>query len=141
MTLRSGSRHVCSPAFTLLEVLIAVAIFFVAIFAILDLTTHTVGSARYLQTSHLDVSSLAAMMSLTNRVEEGEVPREIIDLFEELNPEYGARGNIYEVSSNGLFQVDFEIYSIKGKKVSATTLSMLLFRPQGAGRFRSPLRR
>jgi len=133
--------HRGAAAFTLLEVLVAVAIFFVAIFAILDLTTQTVGSARYLQAAHLDVSSLGAMMSLTNRVEEGEVPREIITPFEEANPGYACRGNIFEVSSNGLFQVDFQIYSVKGKKVAGTTLSMLIFRPAGAGRFRSGIRR
>lgn len=141
MMLRQASRQVRSAAFTLLEVLIAMAIFFVAILAILELTVQSVGSARYLQTAHLDISSLASMMSLTNRVEEGEVPREIIDLFQNANPEYGARGNIFEVSSNGLFQVDFEIYGVKGKKVAASTFSMLLYRPQGAGRFRNPIRR
>jgi Tfp pilus assembly protein PilV len=120
-------------AFTLLEVLIAVSIFFIAMFAILDMTANSVKAARHLQRSNVDVGMLGAMMSLTNQVEEGPVPREIILPFEEANPEYACRGNITEVSSNGLFQVDFEIYSIKDKRVAASTLSMLLFRPPAGG--------
>ena len=132
-------------AFTLLEVLIAVSIFFIAMFAILDMTANSVKAARRLQRSNVDVGMLGAMMSLTNQVEEGPVPREIILPFEEANPDYACRGNITEVSSNGLFQVDFEIYSIKDKRVAGSTLSMLLFRPPAggtrAGRLRSTIPR
>lgn len=129
------------PAFSLLEVMIAMAIFFVAIFAILELTTQSLSAARHLQTSHVDVTGVAATLSLTNRLEEGPLPPEIADQFEDLNPGYRCVGNIYEVSSNGLFRVDFEVAGIKGKKVVGSSMSILLFRPESASSFRNKLGR
>jgi Tfp pilus assembly protein PilV len=130
-----GNRRVApSHAFSLLEVMIAMALFFMAVFAILDLTSQSLAAARGLQRTNLDVGSLATGLLLTNRVEEGSLPPQITSEFEELNPGYTCTGNISEVSSNGLFQVDFEIYGIKGKKVAATTMSILLFRPESASR-------
>ncbi len=139
----SGGPMCPSPqaAFTLLEVLIAMALFFIAIFAILDLTTQSISAARLLQTSHVDATSLAATLSLTNRLEEGPIPREVAEEFEEQNPGYSCNGNIFEVSSNGLYQVDFEVYGIKGKKVVATTMSIWLYRPDSASSLRSKIRR
>lgn len=130
-----------TSAFTLLEVMIAMALFFMAIFAILDLTTRSLAAARGLQRANLDVTSMATGLMLTNRIEEGSLPAEVIAQFEEQNPGYTCNGNISEVSSNGLFQIDFEIYGVKGKKVVASTMSILLFRPESAQSFRSKMRR
>lgn len=121
--------------------MIAMALFFMAIFAILDLTSQSLAAARSLRGSNLDITSLAAGLLLTNRVEEGSLPSEITAEFEELNPGYTCNGNISEVSSNGLFQVDFEIYGVKGKKVVASTTSILLFRPESAKSSASKTRR
>ena len=119
-------------AFTLIEVLIAMALFFVAIFAILDLTSQSISAARYLQSTHVDLTSLASALSLTNRLEEGGLPPQITGQFEDQYPGYTCNGNIFEVSSNGLFQVDLEIYGVKGKKVVASSTSILLYRPDSA---------
>ena len=137
----AGRPPAAEDAFSLLEVMIAMALFFIAIFAILSLTSQSLSAARHLQTSHVDVGGLAAMLSLTNRLEEGSLPREFVAQFEDLNPGYSCDGNIAEVSSNGLFQVDFEIVGLKGKKVVGSTMSILLFRPESASSFRSRLRR
>jgi hypothetical protein len=112
--------------------MIAMALFFMAIFAILDLTSQSLAAARSLQRTNIDIASLATGLLLTNRVYEGSLPSEIMAEFEELNPGYTCNGNIFEVSSNGLFQVDFEIYGVKGKKVTASTMSILLYRPESA---------
>ena len=128
-------------AFTLIEVLIAMALFFVAVFAILDLTSQSIASARLLQSSHVDATSLAAAMSLTNRLEEGQLPSEVMAQFQEQYPGYTCNGNIVEIGSNGLFQVDFEIYGVKGKKVVASTMSIWLFRPDSGSAFRNKVRR
>src|SRR4051794_17036530 len=64
--------------FTLLEVLIAMSVFCIAVFAILDLTSRCLRSARSLQTSFVNVNSLAAELSLTNRLYEGPIPPELI---------------------------------------------------------------
>lgn len=119
-------------AFSLLEVMIAMALFFMAVFAILNLTSQSLAAARHLQTSHVDVGGLAAIMSLTNRVEEGPIPKEIVTQFQDLNPGYSCDGTISEAGSNGLFRVDFEVVGLQGKKVVGSTLSILLFRPESS---------
>ena len=132
---RGASRKPGERAFSLLEVTIAMAIFFAAAFAILSLTSQSLAQARNLQTSHVDIGGLAAMLALTNRLEEGRLPREIIAQFENFNPGYSCEGNIAEVSSNGLFQVDFEVAGLKGKKVVGSTMSILLYRPGSPSSF------
>lgn len=138
MTIGSRTNE---SAFTLLEVMIAMAIFFIAIFSILDLTSQNVAAARRLQTMQLDPSGLASAISLTNRLEEGDIPQDIIAQFQEQHPGYTCTGNITEVSSNGLFQIDFEIGGVKDKKVVGSGLSILLFRPDSASSLRNKIRR
>lgn len=84
---RPGSGEISGTtvaAFTLLEVMIAVAIFFMATFAILNLVGSSVRAARSLEPFSLDASSVVAELSLTNRLEEGEIPRDIIKHFEDI---------------------------------------------------------
>lgn len=128
-------------AFTLLEVMVAVAVFFVAIFAILDLTTQNLATARQLQTAHLDATSVASAIAMTNILEEGPLPSDIIAQFEEQYPGYTCGGEIFEVSSNGLFQVDLKIGGLKNRKVVMTDLSILLFRPDSSRSFRNKIGR
>lgn len=113
-------------AFTLLEVLIAMSIFFVAVFAILELTARGLRMARALQRMQVDISSIAAEVALTNRLEVGSASGD----FGELYPEYTWTREIYEYSTNGLFQVDLAIYwSIEDRPQEYRT-SILLFRPE-----------
>ncbi len=117
-------------AFSLLEVMIAVAIFFMATFAILNLVGSSVRAARGLEPFNLDASSVVAELSLTNRLEEGEIPREIIKHFEDMHPGYTCGGSIIEVRTNGLYQVELLVGGVTaGKHVVATTSKILLFRP------------
>ena len=58
-------------AFTLIEVAVASAILAIALFAILQICTVCLRGARSLSRVHVDASSLAAELSLTNRLEEG----------------------------------------------------------------------
>jgi Tfp pilus assembly protein PilV len=134
-------RQKPTRAFSLLEVMIAMAIFFVAIFAILNLTSQSLASARRLQLAHVDATSLAASLSLTNRLEEGPLPSDIVAQFEEQHPGFTCNGNIFEASSNGLFQVDLEIRGLKEKKVVGSTMSILLYRSGASSAFRSRLSR
>jgi Tfp pilus assembly protein PilV len=120
-------------AFSLIEVMIAMAVFFMAIFAILDLTTQNIASARRLQSSHVDASSVAASLSLTNFVEEGPLPPDIVAQFHEQYPGYHCAGEIYEVSTNGLFQVDLVVSRGKGNKATDSSMSLLLYRPGRPG--------
>src|ERR1051325_1119301 len=74
-----GGRTVCSPlgfdysrstrGFSLLEVMFALTIFFLAIFTILGSVSRSLGAARSLQQKFPDISSLVADLVLTNRLE------------------------------------------------------------------------
>ena len=93
-------------AFSLLEVMIAMGIFFVAIFGILDLTSQNLVAARRLQRHDPDITTLAAQLSLTNRLEEGFDSGDFGDMY----PDCLWSRTITEVSSNGLFRVDFTLH-------------------------------
>ena len=53
-------------AFSLLEVMIAIAIFFTSVFVILELTSQHLRTARILQTLDVDRTSLPSLLSITN---------------------------------------------------------------------------
>jgi prepilin-type N-terminal cleavage/methylation domain-containing protein len=125
--------------FTLLEVLIAMTIFCIAVFAILELTSRCLRSARSLQTSFVSANSLAAELSLTNRLYEGPLPADIVSHFEEEHPGYTCDGEITLVATNGLFQVDLAVIKTAGKAVIESQVSVLLYRPDSPFRGRGGL--
>jgi len=58
-------------AFTLLEVMIAMGIFFMFIFAILELVSTNLRHVQRLQKPTVDIGSLASELSLTNKLSRG----------------------------------------------------------------------
>ena len=112
-------------AFTLLEVMIALTIFFMAVFAILGTVTRSLSAARSLQQKFPDIDALAADLMLTNKLEEGTIDGDFGDLY----PGYTWRRDTYQVATNGLFQVDFMIQSSRGRQSVQWTDSILLWRP------------
>ena len=131
-------------AFTILEVMIALAIFFACVFSILALVSQSLRQARVLRPVNLDARSAIAMLSLTNRLEEGPIPIEIKMAFEKENPGMIIDGEIYQVETNGLFRVDFLVGGLTSgflKSGVAVTNSILLFRPDSQQTIRSPILR
>lgn len=118
-------------AFTLLEVMIACAIFFMAVFAILQLVTTGLIQAKALQQREPDAGVLAATLSLTNQLVEGSVSGDFEEVAPGLYPGYRWSADINEVMSNGLFQVDYVVSGTVGKKhgLSESRMSILMFRP------------
>ncbi len=112
-------------AFTLLEVMIALAIFFMAIFAILGSVSRSLGAARSLQQKFPDISALVADLMLTNKLEEGTGGGD----FGELYPGYSWTGYTNQIATNGLFQIDFVIRSLRGSQAVEWTNSIYLWRP------------
>jgi len=113
-------------AFTLLEVMIALMIFFMAIFAILGPVTRSLGAARSLQQKFPDIDALGAeviMTMKTNKLEEGSVDGDFGDLY----PGYTWRRDINLKATNGLFQVDFIIQSSRGRQRVEWTNSILVW--------------
>ena len=133
------SNHLlCNGAFTLLEVMIALALFFMAVFSILALVSNGLRNARALQQTTVDVGMLAAELSLTNKLTEGTDAGDFGDLY----PDYKWTQEITEVGTNGLFAVKFTIRHHTGGRFVETPMSILLFRPESPTRgFGGGLRR
>src|SRR5262249_52164528 len=91
--------------FTLLEVIVACAIFFMVAFAVLEVVTTGLAAAKALQQREPDAGILAAALSLTNKLEKGTMSGNFEDLAPGLYPGYSWARDVYEVGSNGLFQV------------------------------------
>ncbi len=117
-----------SAAFTLLEVMIAVAIFFMCVFSILELVSSNLKNVQRLQKPAVDIGSLASELSLTNKLEEGSDSGN----FGSLYPGVSWSRNLTMVGTNGLFQVDFVVQdgSGGGRYPVESRLSIFLYRPE-----------
>jgi Tfp pilus assembly protein PilV len=139
--LRMDVRHRARQAFSLLEVMVALGIFFICVFSILALVSRGLQQARALQPMQMDAKTAIAMLSLTNRLEEGPLPPEIVAQFEIAHPNSTIAAEIYEVGTNGLFRVDFTVGSAGGNKRAVTADStILLWRPLSQSRRGFPRR-
>lgn len=114
-----------SNAFTLLEVLIAMGIFAMAIFAILDLVNQNLRAARLLQPHSVDPTLVIQDLMLTNRLEESSTSGD----FGKSYPGYTWTRDIFLVSTNGLFEVDVAVFRDGGGENDVSKMSLLLFRP------------
>src|SRR5262245_64136665 len=70
-TLARTHRQNRVTAFTLLEVMIACGIFFIAVFAILALVSNTLRNAQRLRRVQVDAGIVCAQLFRTNRITEG----------------------------------------------------------------------
>jgi hypothetical protein len=125
--IKSGARK---KAFSLLEVMIASAIFFMAVFAILGLVSSSLNNLRRLQRPLVDASALASELSLTNKLTEGTDSGNLGDLLGKDYSAYTWTRDIEEVQTNKLFQVDFAVQNAGGDRSVVSKISVLLFRPQ-----------
>jgi hypothetical protein len=115
-----------TQAFTLLEVLIAIGLFFMVAFAILQMLVVGLGAARSLQVRHADVGMFLSELAVTNNIlEEGTVSGDFGDFFPGGHWEYTAT----EVGSNGLFQVDVIVTEKTRRGEIISPMSILLYRP------------
>ena len=112
-------------AFSLLEVMIAIAIFFGGVFVILALVSQTLANARRLQRPMVDASMIASELTLTNKLVEGDYSGD----FGKLYPGYTWTSHVEEVRTNKLFQVDYVVENSKNKTI-VSQMSILLFRPE-----------
>ena len=117
-------------AFSLLEVMIAIGIFFIATFAILGLISSALANARRLQRPMVDASALLSQMSLTNKLVEGTYSGNLGDALGPAYADYRWTGEIVEVASNKLFQADFIIQPARGGNAVISRVTTLFYRPQ-----------
>ena len=115
-------------AFTLLEVLIAAAIFFMGIFALLGVLSNGLHAASILQKNAPTTGMAVAELTLTNKLEEVSQAGN----FGELYPDYRWELFPHEILTNGLFQVDVTVYH---RNQVFSTMSILLYRPESPKNF------
>jgi hypothetical protein len=119
--------------FSLIEVMVAIAIFFAGLFAILGLVSGSLEGARHLERPLLDASVVASQISLTNKLVEGSSSG---DLGELLGSAYSGcewSADVLEVQSNKLFGVDIVLRGQERNKPVESKMTILLFRPQSPG--------
>ena len=117
-------RRVCQVAFTLIEVVLAVAIFFMAMFAILGVLSTELHAASILRSSGPTAGMVAGQLSLTNKLQEGAESGD----FGEIYPGYRWQSQTTEAATKGLFQVEFAVINPSGRLDS--TLTILFYRPE-----------
>lgn len=116
-------------AFSLLEVMIAIGIFFVAVFAILSLVSQSLGNARRLQRPQVDASAVLAHYASTNILIEGTYSGDLSDLLGKTYRNYTWTAEIREVATNHLYQVEAVVQAYGNREI-ISDLSTLLYRPQ-----------
>jgi hypothetical protein len=123
--MRLPSRHDAARAFTLLEVMIASGIFFMASFGILALVSQSLRNARALQRPPVDAGMVAAQYAATNRFFEGTKTGDFED---EALRDYSWSVDTYEAGTNGLLAADV-VLSQNGLKGPADKMSIIIFDP------------
>ena len=117
-------------AFTLLEVMIAIGIFFAATFAILAVVGQCLRSARSLSQNAPTPGMVAAQqLSLTNQLEEGFDSGDFEDIAAGIYPDYTWDMQTIFYASNGLYQVDITVYH---KDKMDSSMSVLAYKPESA---------
>lgn len=112
-------------AFSLLEVMLAVAIFFMVTFAILALVSSGLRTARALKVIRPNAGMLASEMMLTNKLEEGTESGDFGDFY----PGYSWSRETYEATTNGLWRADFTVYRDGQRGRPDSRMSIFVFSP------------
>lgn len=116
--------------FTLIEVMAATAILAIGLMGVLLICSNGIRTARSLSKVHVDASALAAELSLTNRLYEGTSSGD----FGDFHPGYRWSSETVQIQTNGLFRVDFTVWSDVDRSGSESHLSVLFFKPDSPQR-------
>lgn len=114
-------------AFSLLEVMIACGILFMAVFTILALVSGTLRNARSLRRVEVDAGMVAAQMFKTNRLSEGKDSGDFGEMYEG----YSWDSETFEVETNGLWQVDIMV-TRRGRPDPVDRISIFVFSPESS---------
>jgi len=117
-------------AFSLLEVMVAIGVFFLGAFAILSLVSQSLSNAQRLKHPLVDASAILSQLSLTNQFVEGEYSGNLGDILGKNYADFDWKGEITEVRSNHLYSADFYIFNVKNDREPVSRTSTLFFRPQ-----------
>ena len=115
--------------FSLLEVMIAIGIFFLAVFAILSLVSQSLANARRLQRPLVDAGPVLATYANTNILVEGTYPGSMEDILGKPYRDYSYTVEIREVATNKLFSVECAVQE-RGSREIISDMTTLFYRPQ-----------
>jgi ABC-type multidrug transport system permease subunit len=115
-------------AFTLIEVMLAITIFFMAMFAILGVLSSGVHAATILRTSGPTAGMVAGQYFVTNQMEEGVDAGDFSDIAGYEG--YAWSAEKVEVDTNGLYKLHIEVLNSGHQQYSV--LDVLLYKP-GSG--------
>jgi Tfp pilus assembly protein PilV len=114
-------------AFSLLEVMIAAAMFFLAVFAILGLVSQTLGNARRLQRPQVDASAVLAQFATSNQLVEGTYSGNLSESLGDAYREYNWTAEVAEVATNKLFGVECVVQA--GNREIISDMTTIFYRP------------
>lgn len=118
--------------FSLIEVMIALGIFFIALFTILGLVSQLLRNARAFQNKKAADATMvqAYFLSITNRVTEGLESGDFSDLadFQNEYRDYSWEKETTFFASNGLWQVDYRVINNRLRSVESA-ISTFYFDP------------
>jgi hypothetical protein len=120
-------------AFSLMEVMIACGLFFMAVFAILAMVSSVLRNARGLRRTDLDAGMVAAQVCKTNKLYEGTDSGDFGNLF----PDCSWETDTYEAGTNGLWQVDIVVHR-RGLQQPVDSMSIYVFSPNSQSGFGQP---
>ena len=122
----TGARQ---RGFSLLEVMIAVGVFFLGVFTILALVSSSLENARRLQRPLVDAGAVASWLSLTNQLVEGTYSLNLGDLLGDAYNDYDCTYEVQEVGTNKLFQVGYVVQRTTGNREIVYSMTNLVFSP------------
>ncbi len=126
---QTGRRHGREPrAFSLFEVMIAVGVFFMAVFAILGLVSASLQNARRLQRPKVDASPVAGYLLHTNMFE-GTREFDLGDFLGSAYKGYRVTADSQECETNKLYKVDFIVQSPDFGRPVISQMTVLYFSP------------
>lgn len=119
-------------AFNLLEVMIAIAVFFVGAFAILSLVSASLANVNRIRRPSVDASPVLATWAATNKLVEGQYHGSLGDenMLGKNYRDYNWVADIVEIRSNRLFLVDCRITPATGRPDVISRMTTVLYRPQ-----------
>jgi Tfp pilus assembly protein PilV len=117
-------------AFSLLEVMIAIGIFFMAVFAILGLVSSSLENVRRLQRPIVNANPVAGYLSQTNLLVEGVYEADLSEFLGNAYQGYRVTYAVQEVETNKFFQVDFVVQSPDRGQAVVSKMTAMYFKPQ-----------
>ena len=123
----SGRRK--PPAFSLLEVMVAIGIFFMGVFSIIGLVSSSLENARRLQRPIVDASVVASEVSQTNKLVEGIYSGNLGEFMGKSCQDYSYTYSVDEEQSNKLFKVSIILQDDAHGRAVVSKTTLMLYRP------------